>query len=210
MLSLIPIEPDLVRGHQSSAVRQFEAGDVLHWWHPERTGVRTRISDDLLFLPYVAAAYVAETGDTGVLNEEVPTLKTCHPAGDDVWYGTPMVSETSETLDGHCLRALNSAFSMTGRPRPAADGRRRLERRHEPRGRRRRRERGLGSFSSWRRRTTRRVPGPGGAKRASRTRRRHAPRRGGIRLGRRMVPPRLLRRRHAAGSAQSEGGSEST
>jgi len=116
MLALIPIEPQLVRAHlMTCAARQFEAGDVLHWWHPERTGVRTRISDDLLFLPYVAAAYVSETGDSGVLREEAPYLQdVAIPEDDDDWYGTPEVSPLVESLDGHCMRAFRRAASMTG------------------------------------------------------------------------------------------------
>ena len=47
----------------------------MHWWHPERLGVRTRISDDTSFLPYVTAAYVEYTGDRDILRERVAYLK---------------------------------------------------------------------------------------------------------------------------------------
>ncbi len=116
MLPMIPIDPDMVRAHLLlCAARQFEAGDVMHWWHPERTGVRTRMSDDLLFLPYVATAYVIETGDRSVLREEAPYLRDVPiPEGDDDWYGVPEVSDLSESLDTHCLRAIRRAAAMTG------------------------------------------------------------------------------------------------
>lgn len=116
MLGLMYWEPGMVRAHLLlAAEHQFESGDVQHWWHPERQGVRTHISDDLLFLPYVTAQYVKETGDAGVLEEMAGYLRDVEiPEGQEDWYGIPERSECRESLYAHCMRALRRAGSRLG------------------------------------------------------------------------------------------------
>ncbi len=107
--ALLYAEPGLIREHLLlAASRQFREGDVQHWWHPPLgRGVRTRIRDDYLWLPYVAAFYVAHTGDAGVLDESAPFLegRPLNP-GEDSYYDLPVRSQESASLYEHCLRAI--------------------------------------------------------------------------------------------------------
>src|SRR5262249_47690111 len=97
-----------------SAGRQIEEGGVQHWGPPPAgRGVRTRITDDLYFLPLVAHHYFTVTGDTDLLDERVPFLKApvLRPDQEDV-YGLPEVSEQVGTVYEHCIRAMEHGYKL--------------------------------------------------------------------------------------------------
>ncbi|MGE5927149.1 MAG: GH36-type glycosyl hydrolase domain-containing protein, partial [Gemmatimonadota bacterium] len=111
-MAFLHAEPALAREHLvRAASRQFVEGDVQHWWHPHSgRGVRTRFSDDLAWLPFVAEHYVTVTGDAAVLDEEAPflTMRQLEPDEHEV-YDLPEVTEERASVYEHCARALRRA-----------------------------------------------------------------------------------------------------
>lgn len=97
-----------------SAGRQFVEGDVQHWWHPQSgRGVRTRFSDDLVWLPFVTAHYLEVTGDKSILDERTPyiTMRQLAP-GEQELYDLPQESDVVGTVYDHCVRALRHASTV--------------------------------------------------------------------------------------------------
>lgn len=119
LLALLHTDPAFARDHiLLCAAHQYPEGDVQHWWHPPQTGVRTRISDDKLFLPYLTALYVRITGDQTILEEKIPYLFSSSLSQlEEERYETPETTDTPETLFSHCLRAIDSvALGSHGLP----------------------------------------------------------------------------------------------
>lgn len=109
-MALVYGRPDLCKEQIIRAAgRQFFEGDAQHWWHPPSgKGVRTRFSDDYLWLAYVTAFYLQTTKDESILVAEAPWLRAAElvPGQDEV-YGEPSVTEETATIYEHCVRALD-------------------------------------------------------------------------------------------------------
>jgi cyclic beta-1,2-glucan synthetase len=96
------------------AANQFSEGDVLHWWHPPTgRGIRSKITDDRLWLPYVTDFYIESTGDFDVLKEEVPyiTARELEDYEHEV-YLKPEISNESGTLYDHCCKAIEISLKF--------------------------------------------------------------------------------------------------
>jgi len=115
-MALAFAQPGATRAHLLRAAgRQFPEGDVQHWWLPHSgQGVRTRISDDRVWLAYAAASYVASSGDGAVLEERVPFIDG--PAlrdGEHDAFFQAQPSQEAATLYEHCARGLDQCLQLT-------------------------------------------------------------------------------------------------
>ncbi len=96
-LIFLPLDPERtavqIRLH---ARHQFKDGSVYHWWHPfTDTGLHSSVSDNLLWLPFVVAEYLKETGNLAILHEKIPFVDDSQP----------------QPLWEHCRRALQRGLA---------------------------------------------------------------------------------------------------
>lgn len=113
-LALLYSYPEMVKEHiLLCASHQYEEGDVMHWWHMPKTGVRTKNSDDRLFLCYLVSKYINRTGDKSILNRRLPFLVSKPLSKNELSrFETPSITKTTEPLIEHLKRAIKSALKF--------------------------------------------------------------------------------------------------
>ena len=103
-----------------AASHQFKEGDVMHWWHNEnQTGIRTKMSDDLLWLPYSVLEYIEFTEDYNILDE-----KSAYATGIEIFdekekYDKFQYTTEMESIYMHCIKAIEKSlnFGKNGFPK---------------------------------------------------------------------------------------------
>lgn len=121
VMSVVFTLPEITRNQILLHCRhQFIEGDVQHWWHDQKTnGIRTRYSDDLLWLPYVTCDYINSTGDYEILNVNENYLQSAILSDNEhERYEIPSVSDLSGSVYEHCIKAIDKAlkFGVHGIP----------------------------------------------------------------------------------------------
>jgi cyclic beta-1,2-glucan synthetase len=113
-MGIVYAAPNITRDYIiKAAAHQFVEGDVQHWWHePSNGGVRTRISDDLLWLPFVTSHYIKITKDFSILNEMIPFMKGDLLKEDQhEMYFIPEITEEKASLLEHCRRSISKGLT---------------------------------------------------------------------------------------------------
>jgi len=115
VMALCVTKPQIARAHLlRAAARQFPEGDVQHWWlPPSGQGIRTRMTDDRIWLPYVVVHYIEVTSDAAVLDEALPFLEgDALKDGQTEAFFKPLVARGEASLYEHCARAIDISLSL--------------------------------------------------------------------------------------------------
>lgn len=103
-----------------AAKHQFIEGDVLHWWHEmNQTGIRTKISDDTLWIPYSVLEYIEFTGDTSILEKEVEYVTGIDIQDEKEKYDKYSYTQEKDTIYEHCMKSIERSinFGKNGFPK---------------------------------------------------------------------------------------------
>ncbi|CCQ97400.1 membrane hypothetical protein [[Clostridium] ultunense Esp] len=107
---------------------QYREGDIQHWWHPipdseVHKGIRSKYSDDLLWLPLGVATYIKVTGDKSILEEKIPFIESpILQEAEEERYEVPTISEDIGTVYEHCIRAIDKSLNFGERDLPLMGG----------------------------------------------------------------------------------------
>ena len=120
-LIMLYYEPEFVRKQIIyHTEHQFKQGDVLHWWHPEKdNGIRTKYTDDLLWLPFLISEYIKKEKDYSILDEETTYVKCAELSEtESERYGDVEIDEKKESIYKHAIRAIDRSlnFAENGLP----------------------------------------------------------------------------------------------